>query len=169
MPRCSIADQRRDLNGIDLNVNLAQAVFTFEAGHLPYLICNQSAGMAIRITLITEAYQDRTMIRSQCRAVSAVIAVLLLSGCEGSLAKNVSHPGRKDVIVGNHTLSVVPLSDHWASWWVSNKLIAAIPPLSVLKPLQITAIENTSGCTVVSAEYQPGSLQPAYLQASVKC
>lgn len=109
------------------------------------------------------------MYRPKCQALATVIAVFFVAGCEGSLAKNVSHPDRKDVTVGGYSFGVVPLSDHWASWWVSDKFIAAIPPLSVLKPLQVAAIEDASGCTVTSAEYQPGSLQPAYLQASVEC
>lgn len=111
----------------------------------------------------------KEMDKSKQKALVTVIAVLFLSGCEGSLAGNVSHPNRQDVTVGGYSFGVVPLSDHWASWWASDQLIAVIPPLSALKPLQVTAIEKASGCTVTSAEYQPGSLQPAYLQASVDC
>lgn len=94
-----------------------------------------------------------------------------LAGCESSVAYNTSHPDRKAVTIDGDTINVVPLSDHWVSWWAPQAAISftVVPPLSTLKPKQIRAIEEVSGCTVISAEYQPMSMQAAYLQASVKC
>ncbi|MCK0171904.1 hypothetical protein MWU53_12625 [Aliiroseovarius sp. S1123] len=99
----------------------------------------------------------------------AALALSLLAGCEGSVAANVSHPQRVDVVIDGEKIGVVPNSDHWAAWWISDKAVSIIPALSTLKPLQVRAIEQVSRCRVVEAEYQQSSLQPSYLQAAVEC
>ena len=95
--------------------------------------------------------------------------LLMLAGCAGSLARNVSHPARKDFMIEKYKIAVVPQLDHWSAWYVSEKLVEALPPLPKIKEAEIKAIERYSGCKVVSAEFVHGSLQPAYLQAVVKC
>lgn len=109
-------------------------------------------------------------IKKQCFIlIGWCVLATTLSACEGSLAGNTQNSKRVDVVVDGKKFGVVPNSDHWATWWISDRAIAAVPALSTLKPLQIQAIEQVSGCRVVEAEYQQGSLQPAYLQAAVKC
>lgn len=106
---------------------------------------------------------------NQIKWAFVLVSLVLLSACEGSVAANISHPQRQNIMVDGYTFGVVPNSDHWATWWISSEFVAAIPPLSTLKPLQIRAIEQASGCSVIQAEYPSGALQPAYLQAAVQC
>jgi hypothetical protein len=99
--------------------------------------------------------------------VFALSTVLLLAACEGSVVSNLTSSERREVTIDGVTVSVLPLSDHWASWYSGPG--SAIPPLPRIKAAQIHAIEQISGCKVSGAEFQTGSLQSAYLQAVVQC
>lgn len=98
-------------------------------------------------------------------AFKAFAAGVALAGCD----VDTTSENRVDVVVDGKKFGVVPNSDHWAAWWISEKAIQRIPPLSTLKPLQVQAIERVSGCKVVEAEFVPGAMKPAYLQAAVRC
>lgn len=98
-----------------------------------------------------------------------VLLLPLVTSCAGSMAGNLTSPDRRDFKIGDYTIAVVPLSDYWAAWWVNERFIQVVPPLPKVKEAEINAIEQYSGCKVVGAEFQTGSLQPAYLQAVVKC
>lgn len=98
-----------------------------------------------------------------------LVLLPIIAGCAGSPARNVSDPSRKDFTVEGFKISVVPQSDHWSAWYSSEKFIEAMPPLPLLKRAEIKAIEQYSGCKVVSAEIVGGSVLPAYLQAIVNC
>lgn len=102
--------------------------------------------------------------------IIAVLALLsVLSGCAGSLARNVSDPARRDFKIDGFTIAVVPQGDHWSAWYVPQAFIGAMPPLPLLKNAEKNAIEQYSSCKVTSADLVDGSLQPAYLQAIVNC
>jgi hypothetical protein len=103
--------------------------------------------------------------------LAALSLAIFLTGCaaDGSLVKNVSHPTRKDFVINGIKIAVVQYPKIWVAWFASDKLYETIPPLPLVKLAQIAAIEEYSNCKVVGAEFDPGSLQPAYLEAIVKC
>lgn len=101
---------------------------------------------------------------------ASLLLSFLVIGCaaEGSYARNVSHPARKDFTIGELKIAVVPQSNHWSAWYVA-KFLENIPPLPLIKEAEIKAIERYSGCKVTSADFVQTSIQPAYLQAIVSC
>lgn len=109
------------------------------------------------------------MLKTITHTISIVALLSGVSGCAGSLARNVSDTASRDFKVDGFTIAVVPQGDHWSAWYVPQALIEAMPPLPLLKNAEKKAIEQYSGCKVTSAELVDGSLQPAYLQAVVSC
>ena len=103
------------------------------------------------------------------KSILTLVAISFVGGCAGSLARNVSDPGRKNFTIDGLSVAVVPQPDHWSAWYVSSKFIEAIPALPLIKRAEIKAIEQYSGCKVISSDFVEGSLQPAYLQAIVDC
>ncbi|GGD19532.1 hypothetical protein GCM10011358_00160 [Sinisalibacter lacisalsi] len=103
-----------------------------------------------------------------------LVSFLAIAGTASVLASCEQSPYGRDefstVVVDEYTFRVSKAGSAWVSWWVQdNFLVDFIPPLPVLKPKQIEAIERASGCNVLAAEYFAGAVQPAYLQASVDC
>lgn len=95
--------------------------------------------------------------------------IATLSGCGGP---EFLDSNRQDVYIEGHKIAVIPVKDYYVSWYRGNDLILldrSIPPLHILKPLQIKAIEAVTKCTVTSSEYDTRQLSASYLTANVDC
>lgn len=99
----------------------------------------------------------------------SLLLLIGLTACAGSGIRQANSAERRDVVLDGQTIAVVPEPTHWVSWWEPKAVIDRIPPLPYLKPLQVKAIEQVSGCKVTGAEYLEGALWAATLQAVVDC
>lgn len=97
-----------------------------------------------------------------------LLSPFILAGCEGSLARNVAHPDRQFFDHGDYRIVVLKQANGWSSWYDGKSAFYLVPNLEKLKPIQINAIEQASGCRVTDS-YRVLNNQPAYLVASVNC
>ena len=97
---------------------------------------------------------------------AALAMATLLSGCENSAIRNWTNPTKQRLVENGYTVSVIKNDGWYASWFSPDAPIATVPPLILLKPAQIKAIEKVSGCRAL---YNATSAQPAFLEATVDC
>ena len=97
-----------------------------------------------------------------------LLVPFVISGCEGSLARNALHPDRQFFDHGDYQIVVLKQTTGWSAWYQGDSWIGWVPNLAELEPVQVKAIEQASGCKVTNT-YRIMNNQPAYLEAAVDC
>lgn len=79
-----------------------------------------------------------------------MIALLLLCGCQGSTLQLLSSPERKNVMIDDREIAVIPRGNNL---YTSIEVYSGLAPnIMEFKVRQIEAVEKFTGCKVVDTE-----------------
>lgn len=95
----------------------------------------------------------------------SVMAALLLVGCGGAKTGEAT---RQNIKVNGLEIGVVNLAaDGWGAWLVGPSLIT--PARAKIRAAERKAVEQVSGCRVVSGGLVDSPLRPDYVELTVTC